>query len=319
MAKRLDPAAAIEVGVWVNGPDGRRDLDVLVRPNEGGRTPIVVIECKDWNKPIGIGLIDALESKRRDLGAVVAMICSNSGFTDEALRKAARVGIPALAALIEGDSRIRVVVRQRIYTRIVSFIHHTPTFRHQILSDEQQAALAGLATSELTYEGRSLEAWVAARLLEIGGFSTRSRSVLARHTFREPLPVVARGIELLTTRIDIRTAFTVQWMTQVAEIGASQGMYNYLRQWLILGPGPYQVHLKNVNTETWGTPVDVQDVPPHLLVSIDKRTTPRPAMELGMLKNMPQSNPNDAPDLSALIESSDVLDEEEVKNDSTTS
>jgi len=52
---------------------------------------VVVIECKDWNRPIGIAFIDALDSKRRDLGASIAMICSNSGFTSDALRKAARV------------------------------------------------------------------------------------------------------------------------------------------------------------------------------------------------------------------------------------
>lgn len=70
VARSLVQDADVVVGTWVLGPDGRRDLDVLVRPRQAGATPVVVIECKDWNRPIGIALIDALESKRRDLAAM---------------------------------------------------------------------------------------------------------------------------------------------------------------------------------------------------------------------------------------------------------
>lgn len=83
----------------MDGPDGRRDLDVAIRPNGGGSALLAVIECKDWNRPIGIGFIDALNSKRRDIGAPVAMICSNSGFTADALRKAARVGNSSIGSI----------------------------------------------------------------------------------------------------------------------------------------------------------------------------------------------------------------------------
>jgi hypothetical protein len=152
VAESIDPSADVEVGAWTNGPDGRRDLDVVIRPKPAGSAPLVVIECKDWNRPIGIAFIDALDSKRRDIGASIAMICSNSGFTTDALRKAARVGIPALAALIEGDNRIRVVVRNQIYTPIIEFIRHATTFHHPNLSDEVKGLLAGpLYTNEWTY------------------------------------------------------------------------------------------------------------------------------------------------------------------------
>jgi len=132
VANSIDPAAQIVVGTWVDGPDGRRDLDVAVRSADGNDL-LAVIECKDWNKPIGIAFIDALDSKRRDLGTKAALICSNSGFTADALRKAARVGIPTLAALIEGDSRIRVIIKQQVYTRLVTFERHGPRFHHQRL------------------------------------------------------------------------------------------------------------------------------------------------------------------------------------------
>ena len=217
VAKSIDPSAEVEVGAWTIGPDGRRDLDVVIRQKRAGSAPLAVIECKDWNRPIGIAFIDALDSKRRDIGASIAMICSNSGFTADALCKAARVGIPALAALIEGDNRIRVVVRNQIYTRIIEFIHYAPTFHYPNLSDEVKGLLAGPHyTMEWTYRGKSLEAWVAAKLLEIASLATRSRSFLARFRFREPIGLDIRGFNVLVSGIDIRAAFTVQWMTQIA-------------------------------------------------------------------------------------------------------
>jgi Restriction endonuclease len=308
VARSLDPSAEVEVGIWTIGPDGRRDLDVVIRPKQASSFPKVVIECKDWNRPIGIALIDALESKRRDINALVAMICSNSGFTADALRKAARVGIPALAALIEGDNRIRVVVREQIYVPIVQFLHHRPTFHHQPLSDDVKRALTNVYTKEYTYGGKSLEPWVAAKLLDIAVHATRPRSFTARFRFRMPIIAEVRGINLVVNKIEIRAAFTVRWMTQVAEIGASQGMYDYLRKVVVFGPGEYQFHLKNVDSKTWGTPVDIKDVPPQWLVPSVDPGVPFIEMRLRMVKNMPQSDPKDAPDIDRFIESEEVVD-----------
>ena len=75
VAKGIAPAAQVVVGTWFDGPDGRRDLDVAIWSPDG-TVLLAVIECKDWNKPIGIAFIDALDSKRHDLGAKAAMICS---------------------------------------------------------------------------------------------------------------------------------------------------------------------------------------------------------------------------------------------------
>ena len=313
VAQSITPAAIVEVGSWVTGPDGRRDLDVVVRLNAAASAPMAVIECKDWNKPIGIAFIDALDSKRRDIGASAAMICSNSGFTADALRKAARVGIPTLAALIKGDRRIRVVVREQIYTRIVKYDHHSPQFHHPRLSDEARTALSGPCyPRDWTYEGRSIESWVASKLLAVAGMATRSQVFLARYKFRQTLELAFRGVPIEVVGIDIRAAFTVQWMTQVAEIGASKGMYDYLRKVVVFGPGSYQFHV-TVNSETWGKPVSAAEVPPRLLVPMDQR--PQPAvppfneMILGMIKNMPQSDPKDAPNLDQFLLSEEIEDE----------
>src|SRR2546427_10431949 len=103
----LDPRSVVRQGQWVTGPDGRRELDVLIEGSVEGVRRRVLVECKDFNPnttgPVGIRFVDALESKRRDLAADVSFICSNAGFTTDAIRKAKRVGIGLIAVLRERD------------------------------------------------------------------------------------------------------------------------------------------------------------------------------------------------------------------------
>ena len=92
VARAFDPNSRIEAGEWVRGPDGQLDMDVSIRGTVDGAPFLAVIECKDFNAattgPVGRQWVDALDSKRLDLGADAALICSNAGFTRDALNKA---------------------------------------------------------------------------------------------------------------------------------------------------------------------------------------------------------------------------------------
>src|SRR5215475_1322251 len=89
VANAFDPGAKVTEGEWIVGPDGRLDMDVAIRGKINGKDILIVIECKDFNPKstgkVGREFVDALDSKRHDLGASIAMICSNSGFTADAL------------------------------------------------------------------------------------------------------------------------------------------------------------------------------------------------------------------------------------------
>ena len=120
VVREMDPNATVREGEWVVGPDGRRDLDVVVEGTVAGVVRRVQIECKDYSnegRPIGIALIDALDSKHRDLKMDVSMMCSNGGFTDDAIRKAKRLGIGLVGVLRTKDPRIRYRVLDEIYIR----------------------------------------------------------------------------------------------------------------------------------------------------------------------------------------------------------
>ena len=133
---------------------------------------------------------------------------------------------------------------------------------------------------------------------------------MGRFKFKEAIGLRFQDIRVEVIGIDIRAAFDVRWMTQVAEIGSSQGMYDYLRKVVLTGPGQHQYHL-TLNTETWGQPVPIEEVPPRLLVPMDQRIDPNiPLTEVtvGMVKNLPQGDPKDAPNLDAFVASEDTED-----------
>jgi len=182
----LDPRSVVRQGQWVTGPDGRRELDVLIEGSVEGVRRRVLVECKDFNPnttgPVGIRFVDALESKRRDLAADVSFICSNAGFTTDAIRKAKRVGIGLIAVLRERDHRIRFQVREEIYIRRVTV--QTLTIG---LQTEPAVKLDGVPFEAITFKGVSVGNWVLRRaLLLIGSNPIVAGTFKATHMLRAP-------------------------------------------------------------------------------------------------------------------------------------
>ena len=67
MAQAFDPNAKVQVGEWIEGPDGRLDMDVSIRGSLDGRSTLAVIECKDFDiartGKVGRPFVDALDSR----------------------------------------------------------------------------------------------------------------------------------------------------------------------------------------------------------------------------------------------------------------
>src|SRR5262245_13116291 len=96
VVREFDANCTVRQGEWIEGPDGQRELDVYVEGTVDGVRRRVQIECKDYDpssRPIGIAVVDGLDSKHRDLGMDFSLLCSNAGFTSDAIRKASRLGI----------------------------------------------------------------------------------------------------------------------------------------------------------------------------------------------------------------------------------
>jgi hypothetical protein len=251
----MDKKSVVRQGEWVTGPDGRRELDVLVEGTVDGTPRRVLVECKDFNPrttgPIGIGFVDALESKRRDLAADVSFICSNAGFTADAVRKAKRVGIGLIGVLRERDRRIRFQVKEEIYIRRVKV--ETLTMN---LQTDPPTKLDSIPFEAITLQGTPVGNWVLRRVMLLIGSNPIVRGAYtATHNLRSPVKFELPTGTVTATRVDFHLRISGGWFAQQVTLDATAGIYDWLRRRVRLAPGPGQFHLKNVDLEK-GDPID---------------------------------------------------------------
>ena len=85
--------SSVEMDVQLEGPDGNRQIDVLITHNLDYCTMRTMVECKDYNSIINVTVIDAIPTKLRDLNIDKAVIVSRKGYSKTAIQKAKRYGI----------------------------------------------------------------------------------------------------------------------------------------------------------------------------------------------------------------------------------
>jgi Restriction endonuclease len=187
VARAFDEGATVSEGEWVRGPDGRLDMDVSVRGIIDGRKVLVAIECKDFRPgstgPVGRAYVDALDSKRHDLKADLAIICSNSGFTKDALSKAKRKGIGMISVLCAGDRRVKVVIEEQMYLRRIIFTFWEPTF----YAIGETLKFLAPAHDQILFMGRPVSSWLQLRASLIACTNPTLEHIQANFNFMNPL------------------------------------------------------------------------------------------------------------------------------------
>jgi hypothetical protein len=270
MAKAFDSTADVQAGKWVEGPDGRLDMDVSIEGQINGRAVRVVIECKDFDLrktgPVGRPFVDALDSKRHDLGVDAAFICSNSGFTSDALSKARRKGIGMISVLASGDERVKAVIEKEIYFRKltvgqITFMHNGP----------DAGSFHDIKHHDLTYQGRSVHAWLQRKGVVVIALNPQMLSgrATASFHFKEPTELQFRSQTVILDSIGISFPLETRWFSQRVRLNASLAMFDYLRQRVRFPSGQNQYLLENVNFDT-GTPLpsapEIENIGENLLV-----------------------------------------------------
>jgi len=227
--RALDPGSQVDVGVWVDGPDGRRDMDVAIRGVKDGQAHLTLIECKDWRMPVGIGVIDALDSKRRDLGANAAIVFSNSGFTDDAERKAARVGISLAGALKAGDARIRV----RVWREFIARRRAVDRWSMVVFWSRNREDPGDFGPHDVFFGGKPVVNWISqesSRLLrELPDVADRTE-VKAEYAFKSEVRFEIRKRPVFLTGIALSLECSGGYVRQTIREDLSLGSYDFLRR-----------------------------------------------------------------------------------------
>lgn len=65
-----------------------RQIDVSIRKKIGFDEALIIIECKQYKKPVSISLVESFRTKLLDLGASYGILVSSNGFTNGAVKKA---------------------------------------------------------------------------------------------------------------------------------------------------------------------------------------------------------------------------------------
>ncbi|MBE9063366.1 restriction endonuclease [cf. Phormidesmis sp. LEGE 11477] len=73
-------------------------IDVYYEFERAGIQHKVIIECKDWKNPVKREVINALESKVRDIPGVIGVIISRNGYQSGAINFSQQKGILALTS-----------------------------------------------------------------------------------------------------------------------------------------------------------------------------------------------------------------------------
>jgi|SRR5881397_627395 len=155
LAEVLDPTAKVKMGAWVEGPDGKREVDVEVRTKD---EVFLLIECKDWNKPVDIQEVDKLDSKSKDLAADRVILFSNSGFSRRALRKANRLGIKAASVLASSEALIKVTLVREFVAKALSV--DSWTFALFPAKESDSAIQSEWDARELYYQDLPVQNWL---------------------------------------------------------------------------------------------------------------------------------------------------------------
>jgi hypothetical protein len=259
----LNPGAVITVNPWVKGPDGKRDCDVLVRGSADGKPIFVFIECKDWRRrPVGVEVIDALDSKRSDVGATHAVIYSNSGFTSIALRKAQRKGITTCSAVAEGDDRIRVSMTTYVTVKKT----RVSGMNFKLYYEGESSFDDGFELQSLRVQDGPILNWARTEIVRVCRLVNNDRpltdyvEVKAQYLWDEPLAVSMGEISTSIRALEIIANIDSIWLGQQAASGGTLGRFDHESGnfWIPSGEGmllgPLDVH----NRDDW----EVLDGPP---------------------------------------------------------
>jgi hypothetical protein len=222
-------------GAWISGPYGRRDRDVCFSAVINGKEINALVECKDYNPRttgrVGIDLIDALDSKRRDLGIDFPFICSNAGFTQPAMKKAKAVGIATIGALRMGDHRLRFQVSDTFFTRKITLSASSIKVDFVFQAGFEPVDSTPIDVSALRFEGAKFNNWVISHIRWIVGRNPIVNGYVHDSLrLSQPITLDWDSGSLVVAALEIDFEVRGAWYKHEVTIDASNGVYSWSRK-----------------------------------------------------------------------------------------
>jgi hypothetical protein len=233
---------------FIQGQSGQlRQIDVALRTLVVGYEVLVIVECKDYKRPVEIGKVDELIGKINDVGAAKGILVSDSGFTGGAVRRAKKDGRVQLVSVIDtADPTLRSQVYLPVHVTFhdierpshVSFkIERSATHPlHQIAASEAeknhlfQEELISISNNQTNNFIKHFYEWYNGNVTELGAGS---------HTFVDTV------IDTPAMRVIGECTFTkiVRHFVNETLFARGRGIYDHSSQTIIQGDELRTVHL----------------------------------------------------------------------------
>jgi hypothetical protein len=178
----MDPNAVVTHNEFLEDRTGnKRQFDVVIRGQFGGRSVLGVIECKDQRTKTGPDTIEAFAKKAENLGANLRIVVSRSGFTEQALNLAKYENVGCLSLLPDdpgqtgfsiGDMSYGVV---RLWEELRLIVHFV----------ENPAPLTSYKADSIKWVGKPVGKWFMKELFTIHNDVTKEGLFTFEVMFKE--------------------------------------------------------------------------------------------------------------------------------------
>lgn len=241
----FDPHATLSVGNLVGTPDGIRTVDIEVRSSgEDGAPLLSAIDVIDLpvGRKVDIGFVDAADSKRSDIRADAMLLCSNTGFEQDAISKAKRKNIGLISILRQGDKRVKAIIEEELYLRKIDITPLTITWNGDDLQNLNPNP------DILEYNGGSVGAWLALQASLMAGMHPELVArVTGTFNFIKPTDFYKNGKRITLRSMAVSFTPRVQWLSQIVQLDAETGIYDYIRGRVLFAGGPNSYTVSGVD------------------------------------------------------------------------
>lgn len=188
----MDPQSVVTHNELLEDRVGnRRQYDVVIRGQFGGRPVLGIMECKDHNRRKGPDAVEAFAKKTDNLGANLRVMVARRGFTKQALNLAKHENIGCLSLLPDQAAQGGFSIGDMWYGVIRRWVN----IRLVIHFALPNAPMAGFDANTVKWTGKPVMNWFLRELLTTHRDEAREGEHTLSVTFDQPRQIEIAGSE----------------------------------------------------------------------------------------------------------------------------
>lgn len=194
----MDPKSTVTHNEVLHDRVGnKRQYDVVIRGQFGGRLVLGIIECKDHCRKKGPDAVEAFAKKTENLGANLRLIVSRRGFTKQALQLAKHENIGCLSLLPDHSEQVGFSIGDMWY----GIIRKWTNIRLFVNLATPSISLPAFDPHTVKWKGKPVANWFLKELFTTYGGETKTGDLKIDLKFTQPREIEVAGNEFSVSSI----------------------------------------------------------------------------------------------------------------------